>query len=192
KKRLPINSLDLVNHSKEICMKRSLISRCVAIVVIVLFLLVASSSFGWAQQNSNSADKDLPLHKIVKLPGKVLAEAKNTAATSNLKLTGYRVEEVPLPRSVTAEVRGEQVAVDRAWRVTVTGGPFAVRAMPAMIWVDDQMVGLGIENETLSEITAITFDSSLITEGGVVSLSYGGDKEKLSPKLHLKQGGQNQ
>ena len=173
-------------------MKRSLINRCVAIAVVVLSLLAASSSFGLAQQNSNSADKDLPLHKIVKLPGKVLAEAKTTGATSNLKLTGYRVEEVTLPRSVTAEVRGQQVAVDRAWRVTITGGPFSVRAMPAMIWIDDQMVGLGIENESLSEITAITFDSSLLTDGGVVSLSYGGDKEKLSPKLKLKRGGQNQ
>jgi hypothetical protein len=173
-------------------MKRSLISRCVAIAVIVLSLLVASSAFGLAQQNSNSANKELPLHKIVKLPGKVLAEVKTSGVTGNPKLTGYRVEEIALPRSVTAEVRGEQVAVDKAWRVTVTGGPFPVRAMPAMIWIDDQMVGFGIENETLSEVTAITFDSSLITEGGVVSLSYGGDKEKLSPKLHLKRGGQNQ
>lgn len=175
-------------------MKRSLISRCVAIAVVVLFLLVASSTLGLAQQNPNSANKDLPLHQIVKLPGKVVAETKTTAA-GNLKLTGYRVEEVTLPRSVTAEVRGQQVAVDRAWRVTVTGGPFPVRAMPAMIWIDDQLVGLGIENESLSEVTAITFDSSLIAEGGVVSISYGADKEgraRLAPKLQLKRGGQNQ
>lgn len=176
-------------------MKRSLISRCVAIAVLVLFLLVASSSLGLAQQNSNSVNKDLPLHQIVKMPGKVLAETKTTAAGGNLKLTGYRVEEVTLPRSVTAEVRGQQVAVDRAWRVTVTGGPFPVRAMPAMIWIDDQLVGLGIENENLSEVTAITFDASLIADGGVVSISYGADKEgraRLAPKLQLKQGGQNQ
>ena len=172
-------------------MKRSLISRCGAIAVIVLSLLAASSSFSLAQQNSNSANKDLPLHQIVKLPGKLLVEAKTTG-TNNPKLTGYRVEEVTLPHSMTAEVRGQQVNVDRAWRVTVTGGPFPVRAMPAMIWIDDQLVGLGIENKTLSEVTAITFDESLITEGGVVSLSYGGDKERLSPKLQLKRGGQNQ
>ena len=176
-------------------MKRSLISRCVAIAVVVLFLLVASSSLGLAQQNSNSVNKDLPLHQIVKMPGKVLAEIKTTTAAGNLKLTGYRVEEVTLPRSVTAEVRGQQVAVDRAWRVTVTGGPFPVRAMPAMIWIDDQLVGLGIENESLSEVTAITFDASLIADGGVVSISYGADKEgraRLTPKLQLKRGGQNQ
>jgi len=176
-------------------MERSLISRYVATALIALSLLVTSSVFGLTQQNSNSANKDLPLHQIAKLPGKVLAEAKTTGTTGNTKLIGYRVEEVTLPRSVSAEVRGQQVAVDRAWRVTVTGGPFPVRAMPAMIWIDDQLVGLGIENESLSEVTAITFDASLIADGGVVSISYGADKEgraRLAPKLELKRGGQNQ
>jgi len=176
-------------------MERSLISRYVAAALSALSLLVASSVFGLAQQNSNSANKDLPLHQIAKLPGKVLAEAKTSGTTGNTKLTGYRVEEVTLPRSVSAEVRGEQVNVDRAWRVTITGGPFPVRAMPAVIWIDDQLVGYGIENESLTEVTAITFDESLLTDGGVVSLSYGENKEgrtRLSPKLQLKRGGQNQ
>ena len=39
-----------------------------------------------------------------------------------------------------------------------------MRALPAVVWIDDQIVGNGIENETLSQITAITFDSSLIRE----------------------------
>ena len=176
-------------------MKRNLISRCLAIGLIVSFLLVASSSFGLARQNQNSANKDIPLHEIVKLPGKVLAEAKTTGAAGNVKLTGYRVEELTLPRSMTAQVRGQQVTVDRAYRVTVTGGPFPVRSLPAVIWIDDEIVGFGIENKNLSEITAVTFDSSLITDGGVVSLSYGENREgraRLSPKLQLKRGGQNQ
>ena len=67
--------------------------------------------------------------------------------------------------------------------------------MPAVIWIDDQIVGNGIENETLSQITAITFDSSLIREGGVVSLSYGEDKEgrvRISQRLRLDREGGNQ
>jgi len=176
-------------------MKRSLINRCLAIVVVVLSLLVTSSPFTLAQRNSNAVNKDVPLKEIIKLPGKLLAETKTSAVGGNLKITGYRVEEVALPRSVTAEVRGQQVSVDRAWRVTINGGPFPVRAMPAVIWIDDQIVGYGIENESLSQITAVTFDQSLITEGGVVSLSYGENKEgrtRLSQKLQLQQGGQNQ
>jgi hypothetical protein len=77
--------------------------------------------------------------------------------------------------------------------VTVTGGPFPVRALPAVIWIDDQIVGNGIENEALSQVSAITFDSSLIREGGVVSISYGEDKEtrvRVSQRVQLK--GENQ
>jgi hypothetical protein len=135
------------------------------------------------------------LQEIVKLPGKLLAETKTAGPTGDLKLTGYRVEEVRLPRSVTTEVRGQQVVSDTAWRVTVNGGPFPVRAMPAVIWIDDQIIGYGIENETLSQITAVTFDNSLIREGGVVSVSYGENKEariRLSQRLQLKREGGNQ
>src|SRR5689334_7458548 len=119
-------------------MKRSLICRCVAIAAVVLFLLLASSSRSEAQRNQNSVNKNVPLHEIVKLPGKLLAETKFSNAGGAPSLTGYRVEEVSLPRAVTAEVRGQQVSVNRAWRLTITGGPFPVRAMPAVIWIDDQ------------------------------------------------------
>ena len=172
-------------------MNRSLLDRCLAIVIVVWPLLLASGSPVFAQ----SANKELPVRELLKLQGRVLAEAQSARPTGDLKLTGYRVEEISLPQNMTVELRGQQVAVDRAWRVTVTGGPFPVRAMPAVIWIDDQIVGNGIENETLSQITAITFDSSLIREGGVISLSYGQDKEtrvKLSTRLQLKREGENQ
>ena len=135
------------------------------------------------------------MREIVKLPGKLLSEAKTAKQSGDLKLTGYRVEEVQLPRGINAEVRGQQVVVDRAWRVTITGGPFPVRAMPAVIWIDDQVVGYGIENETLTQVTAITLDDSLIREGGVVSLSYGESKDsriQLPPAIQLKREGGNQ
>jgi len=77
----------------------------------------------------------------------------------------------------------------------VHGGPFPVRAMPAVIWIDDQIAGIGIENETLSQITAITFDSSLIREGSVIAVSYGEDKDarvSVSQRLQLKREGGNQ
>jgi hypothetical protein len=138
--------------------------------VVVLPLLFATAV---AQRNN----KEIPVKELLSLPGKVVSEAKSARPTTELKLTGYRVEEITLPRQLNVELHGQQVAVDKAWRVTVQGGPFPVRALPAVIWIDDQIVGNGIENETLSEITAITFDSSLLREGGVVSLSYGEDKQ---------------
>lgn len=172
-------------------MKRSLVNRSVAIAMVLLPLLLAGGSIALAQRSN----KELPMRELVKLPGKLLSEAKTAKPSGDLKLTGYRVEEVQLPRSISAEVRGQQVVVDRAWRVTVTGGPFPVRAMPAVIWIDDEIVGYGVENETLSQITAVTLDSSLLREGGVVSLSYGENKEarvQLPQRIQLKREGENQ
>ena len=171
-------------------MKRSVLYRPQAIMLLVLPLLFLSGSNVFGQRN-----RELPLRELLSVPGKLVSEAKSARPTDELKLTGYRVEEIKLPRQLNVEVRGQEVAVDKAWRVTVQGGPFAVRAMPAMIWIDDQLVGLGIENESLSEVTAVTFDASLIADGGVVSISYGADKEgraRLAPKLQLRRGGQNQ
>jgi hypothetical protein len=171
-------------------MKRTLINRCVAMAIIVLPLLLASGSRVFAQ---NSNNKEVPVKELLRLPGRVLAETKSARPEGDLRLTGYRVEELKLPRTLNVEIRAQQVAVDRAWRVTVTGGPFPVRALPAVIWIDDQIVGNGIENEALSQVSAITFDSSLIREGGVVSISYGEDKEtrvRVSQRVQLK--GENQ
>lgn len=177
-------------------MKPSLMHRSVAIAIVVLLLLVANDSRIFSQHTANPAsNKELPLTQVMKLPGKLVSEVKAARPIGDLKLTGYRVEEVRLPQNIPVELKGQQVVVDRAWRVTVNGGPFPVRALPAVIWIDDEIVGNGIENETLSQITAITFDSSLIREGGVVSLSYGEHKEariKLSPGIQLNRGGDNQ
>ena len=173
-------------------MKRSVLHRHLAIALLVLPLLFLSGPIGFGQRKP---DRELPLRELLNIPGKLVSEAKSARPTDELKLTGYRVEEIKLPRQLNVELRGQQVAVDKAWRVTVQGGPFAVRALPAVIWIDDQIVGNGIENETLSQITAITFDSSLLREGGVVSLSYGEDKEtrvKIPQRLRLTLEGGNQ
>jgi hypothetical protein len=175
-------------------MMRSFINRRVAIAIVALTLLVASGLSVFSQRNP-AANKELPLKQLLQLPGKVVSEAKSARPNGDLRLTGYRIEEVNLPQNQNVEIRGQQVAVNKAWRVTVQGGPFPVRALPAVVWIDDQIVGNGIENETLSQITAITFDDSLIREGGVVSISYGEDKEsrrKFPQGLQLRREGGNQ
>ncbi len=176
-------------------MKQSLTNRFLAMAIVVLPLLLAGAFPVFAQRNSPPANKEVPVREILNLKGRVVSEAKSARSTGDLRLTGYRVEEVRLPQSLTVEVQGRQAVVDKAWRVTVQGGPFPVRAMPAVIWVDDQIVGYGIENEELSQVTAITFDGSLIRQGGVVSISYGeekGARVKFSQQLQLKREGENQ
>src|SRR5215213_2109230 len=173
-------------------MKRSVKNRHLAITLLVLPFLLVTGSNGFGQRNP---DRELPLRELLNVPGKLVSEAKSSRPTTELKLSGYRVEEIKLPRQLNVELHGQQVAVDKAWRVTVQGGPFAVRAMPAVIWIDDQIVGNGVENENLSQITAITFDGSLVREGGVVSLSYGEDKEgrvRIPQRLRLTREGGNQ
>lgn len=176
-------------------MLRSYINRPAAIALVALSLLMASGLSVFSQRNSNPGNKELPLKELLQLPGKLVGEAKSARPTGDLRLTGYRVEELVLPRKLNVEIRGQQVAVDRAWRVSIQGGPFPVRALPAVVWIDDQIAGTGIENETLSQVTAITFDSSLIHEGGVVSISYGEDKDsrrRFPQALQLQRGGGNQ
>ena len=177
-------------------MVRSFINRRVAIAMVISPLLLATAGSTLSQRNNNPApDKAAFLQEVLQLPGKIISETKAARPGSDLNLTGYRVEEVRLPRNLTVVVRGQQVVVDKAWRVTVQGGPFPVRALPAVVWIDDEIAGNGIENETLSQITAITFDGSLISEGGIVSISYGENKDtrrKLPQGLQFKQGGENQ
>ena len=155
----------------------------------ILLLLSVSGARTVAQQGPGAANhEELTMSELLKLPGQVLGEGKNTRPVGQFQLLKYRVEELQLPRTVKAELHGQQVEVDKAWRLTITGGPFPVRALPAVIWIDDQMVGYGVENERLSEITAITFDRALLREGGTISLSYGEDKQgraKLPEKIKL-------
>jgi hypothetical protein len=131
------------------------------------------------------------LGDILKLPGRVIARGSNTRPTGKFKLKSYRIEEVTLSQPVGVEIRGRGEQVTSAFRITVIGGPFPVRAMPSVIWVGDEAVGFGVESEDLDEITAVTFDRSLLREGSSLYLSYGDkdnkeDRSKLPEKLKLE------
>jgi hypothetical protein len=181
-------------HEGELSMKQNPGNRFLAMATVIFPLLLAGGSAAFAQRNTPPS-KEVPVKELLKLQGRIISEATSTRPTGDLKLTGYRVEEVRLPQGLTIEVQGREQVVERAWRVTVQGGPFPVRAMPAVIWIDDQIVGNGVESETLSQVTAITFDPSLIREGGVVSISYGDDKStrvRFSQRLQIKREGENQ
>ena len=176
-------------------MKQGFKSCCVAMLIVVLPLMLFLAGIGTFAQGNQGTVSNKEMRELLKRPGKLVGEAKSTRPHGNMQLTGYSVEEIQLPRNMSVEIQGRQSVVNKAWRVTVTGGPFPVRALPAVIWIDDQIVGNGIENETLSQITAITFDGSLIREGAVVSISYGENKEsreRVTQPVQLKREGGNQ
>src|SRR5205085_8935583 len=78
-------------------MKRTPIYRCVAIAIVVFPLLLAGGYRAASQRNTSpAANKELPLHELLKPPGKLIGEAKSARSAGNLKLTGYRVEELQL------------------------------------------------------------------------------------------------
>lgn len=156
------------------------------LVMLSLLMLVLTGTLQARAQDAAAPDdtQEPKMSDLLKLPGKVIAESNAPAATGRLKVKNYRVEELTLPAAVEVEVGGKRVEVSRAFRVTVTGGPFPVRAMPAVVWIDDVAVGYGVESEDLDAITAVTFDASLLREGATLYVSYG-DKEKKEDRTPL-------
>ncbi|MFL6334257.1 MAG: hypothetical protein ACJ754_13165 [Pyrinomonadaceae bacterium] len=156
------------------------------LATLSLLLLVLTGTLQARAQDAHAADKaqEPTMSDLLKMPGKVLAESDAPAPAGRLKLKNYRVEELTLPTAVEVEVGGKRVEVSRAFRVTVTGGPFPVRALPAVVWIDDVAVGFGVESEDLDAITAVTFDASLLREGATLYVSYG-DKENKDGRTAL-------
>lgn len=154
----------------------------------LLLLLICTVSISLAQQIPTLPDKNPNMPDLLNLPGRLLAEGSNTSPVGLLKVVRYRLEELSLATPLKVDIRGKQVEVDRAWRLTITGGPFAVRALPPVIWVDKLALGIGQESEQLDHISVVTFDRSSLREGATISLSYGTsfeDRTELPEKLRL-------
>src|SRR5215212_12273641 len=156
------------------------------LATLSLLLLVLTGTQQARAQDAHASDnaQEPKMSDLLKMPGKVIAESDSPRASGRLKVKNYRVEELTLPAAVEVEVGGKRVEVSRAFRVTVTGGPFPVRALPAVVWIGDAAVGFGVESEDLDAITAVTFDASLLRDGATVYLSYG-DKENKTDRSAL-------
>ena len=84
-------------------MTRSLLYRLLAITFLVLPCLFVNGPNASAQRN-----KEIPVRELLSIPGKLVSEAKSSRPTTELKLTGYRVEEIKLPRQLNVELRGNK------------------------------------------------------------------------------------
>jgi hypothetical protein len=135
-----------------------------------------------------SQDSGVP--DLYKIRGQVIAEGRNNDPVGDLKLKTYRIEEVILSKPVTVEIDGKTLEVSRAYRVTITGGPFPVRALPGLIWIDDDPLKYAQESEDLSEVTAVTFDRMLLRDGATIAFSFDEEPDsrtRLPEKLQLRQ-----
>jgi hypothetical protein len=143
----------------------------------VLFFL----SFGAAAQASAQGKSVDPL----------LLQTDSHKPVGGHQLTAYSVEELTLAEPVEAEIGGQTRIVNRAWRVNVFGGPFPVRAMVPMIWVDRTLLGYGYESDDMKKLSVIVFDKSLLRNGGTIAVSYGtadDDRTEIPAKLNLNAG----
>jgi hypothetical protein len=180
----------LANHNSRRRGWKSILS-----LTSFLFLFSACASLtAFAQDapadSAANTTQEVTLTEILKLEGRVIGEGTNTKASGLHKLKSYRVEEVTLPRMQEVKIKGETRSVGKAFRLTIKGETFPVRAMPAVIWVDDTAIGYGIESEDLTEITVVTYDETVLAEGATIYLSYGDKKNKedrtpLPEKLKL-------
>jgi hypothetical protein len=157
-----------------------------ALALACLLAVCAGAAFGQdaPQTAAPAADQEFTVTDLLKLPGKVVGRGSNTTPKGLSKLRSYRVEEVTLPHITEVELRGQRVPVTKAFRVTLTGGPFPVRALPAVVWLDDVALGYGIESEDLTELTVVTYDEAALRNGATLYLSYG-DKENKKERTAL-------
>ena len=129
--------------------------------------------------------------------GATIAQGANSIPTGLAKIKSYRVEEVALPGSMTCEVLAPNpmhtglipqiVTFDTVWRLIVTGERHLSGGNSWYIFVDDILVGVGVDNFDNSELTAIVYDRKLLREGATIGVSYGGNKPSsvLPEKLHF-------
>ena len=105
--------------------------------------------------------------------GTLLAEGKNTLPIGALRLKTYRIEEVAVNHSIKIEIDGRPATTDKAWRLTVTGGPFRVRDAAPILWIDGKPLGFGLETPDLRGISFVIYDRALMRNGASIALSYG-------------------
>lgn len=156
---------------------------------LAMAMLIFAASLSVAAQTSPSSSLNAnTMLQLRRMPGRLLAQGSNTEPTGEVKLRSFILEELNLARAIRVDINGQIVETARAWRLTITGGPFPVRAMPALVWLDDNLAGQGAENPDLSELSVIIFDRALLREGATISVSYDEDdpdRMALPEKLKL-------
>ena len=142
-------------------------------MTLVALLLSVVSAYG---------QSFLTLEDLMNMPGKNIGKGSNTNPVGPFGVKSYHLEELTLTAPVIVD--GQTINVSKAWRISITGGPFPVRASAATISVGGVDLRTAIENSDLSEIGAITFDDSMLLNGATITLSYADDGTDVPDKLN--------
>ncbi|HMG33314.1 MAG TPA: hypothetical protein VKM94_05195 [Blastocatellia bacterium] len=142
-----------------------------AAFLILIFSLWSSAS---GQQPARlSADSNSLAHQLHVMTGRALSQGKNQQPVGELRLKTYLLEELELSQPVRIESAGKTSETSTCWRLTIIGESFTPRAMPAMVWVNGKLIGLGVESADLTRITVLVFDRALLIENGSIEVGYG-------------------
>ena len=123
----------------------------------------------------------LTLEDLINMPGKNIGKGSNTNPVGSFGVKSYHLEELTLTEPVIVD--GQTINAQKAWRISITGGPFPVRAQAATISVGGVDLRTAIESDDLSEVAAITFDDSMLVDGATITLSYTDDGTDVPDKL---------
>ena len=143
--------------------------------------LVFASAIVFLAASAGFGQTVLTLEDLLNMPGTTIAKGSNTSATGQFGIKSYHIEELTLTAPVVID--GQTINAPKAWRVSITGGPFVVRSQAAVITVGGTDLPTAIESKDLSEVAAITFDSSMLVNGATISLSYGDVRSNVPDKL---------
>ena len=160
-----------------------------AAVVICLSLLMIGAVPEMRAQESSTSSQDTQVRRKFELhtraKGKVIAEGRNTKASEQVPVEWYTVEELKLDEPIEAEIGGKKTEVYQAYRITVVGGPFQIRAMALLLAIDDKTTLVGILAGKPDKATFILYDGSLLREGATFTVGYGVGNIELTDKLRL-------
>ena len=123
--------------------------------------------------------------QLMNAPGTLIGAGRNTHPAGPFKLVTYRVDLLALAQPITITLNGKSVTVDKAWRLTITGGPFAPRAIPAVISIDGTPAGVALESADESALRFVTFDPAALHNGARVTVSYGELRSDLPETLNV-------
>ncbi len=124
-------------------------------------------------------------------PGVPLARGTNAQPAGPLRLVTYLLEEVTLPARVPIPALETRPNGSTILRLSVLGGPFAVRSSQPVVWIDDVPLAQTAFSTGLDRVSALITDRSVVRNGAVIAVSYGAaanERQRVPEPLVLGPG----
>jgi hypothetical protein len=134
----------------------------------LISILIAGLLAAWTGQHAlGSGSQRESIEKDVRImPGKLLAEGRNTTPVGPYGLLTYRLEEVTLPASDNTETARSRGAMKDALRLTITGKSLLT---VTRVWIGDFLLP-SVWSHGPSKIGALIYNQSMLVEGADISI----------------------